>query len=268
MHPFDQAIALEAIAQNQYAGATSSAYANMIGPFGGITSAALVNAVMQHPQRLGEPIALTVNFAGPLADGAYLIDAVPMRTNRSTQHWSLTLTQNDTVCATATLVLAKRRETWSAQESVYPADMPPAGALARAPIDDQLAWLRCYDMRFAPGEGLTRFDGVERACSDTRMWLRDEPPRRLDFAALAAICDSFEPSVWTRRQTFVPIGTVTLSTYFHADAALLAAQDTRHVLLTSSAQQFRKGYFDQNAEIWSADQVLLASTHQMVYYRE
>jgi len=31
---------------------------------------------------------------------------------------------------------------------------------------------------------------------------------------------------------------------------------------------YRNGYFDQSAEIWSADAQLLASTHQLVYYRE
>lgn len=268
MHPFDEAIALKTIADNRYSGATHSAYANMVGPFGGITSAALVNAVMLHPQRLGEPIALTVNFAGPLADGPFQIEALPMRTNRSTQHWAVTLTQENTVCATGSLVLAKRRETWSAQESVYPSDMPAADTLQRAPCDEQLAWLRCYDMRFAPGEGLTQFDGIERTCSDTRMWIRDEPPRPLDFAALAAICDSFEPSVWTRRQKFVPIGTVTLSTYFHVDAALLAETSKRHVLLNTWAHNFCNGYFDQSANVWSDLGHLLASTHQMVYYRE
>jgi hypothetical protein len=40
----------------------------MIGPFGGVTAAQALNAVL-HPQRLGEPIAFTVNFAAALSDG-------------------------------------------------------------------------------------------------------------------------------------------------------------------------------------------------------
>ena len=38
-------------------------YWNMIGPFGGITAAATLNAVMQHPQRLGAPISLNFRIA-------------------------------------------------------------------------------------------------------------------------------------------------------------------------------------------------------------
>ena len=47
----------------------------MIGPFGGVTAAQALNAVLQHPQRLGEPVAFTVNFATALADGPFLVQA-------------------------------------------------------------------------------------------------------------------------------------------------------------------------------------------------
>ncbi len=54
-HPFDQAIALTSTAEGEYTGATSPAYANMVGPFGGVTAAVALNAVLQHPALLGEP---------------------------------------------------------------------------------------------------------------------------------------------------------------------------------------------------------------------
>ena len=46
-HPFDQAIALTPTAEGAYTGATSPAYANMVGPFGGVTAAVALNAVLQ-----------------------------------------------------------------------------------------------------------------------------------------------------------------------------------------------------------------------------
>jgi hypothetical protein len=85
-HTFDQAIALTPTAEGQYTGATSPAYANMVGPFGDVTAAVALNAVLQHPALLGEPVALTVNFCAALADGAFTATARPARTNRSTQH--------------------------------------------------------------------------------------------------------------------------------------------------------------------------------------
>ncbi len=49
---------------------------------------------------------------------------------------------------------------------------------------------------------------------------------------------------------------------------MLRAQGDRHVLGTARALNFRNGYFDQSAEVWSDDWQLLASSHQLVYYRE
>ena len=89
MHPLDEAIELQAAAPNEFKGATHPAYANMVGPFGGTTAAQLLQSAMLHPERLGEPVALTVNFAAPVADGYIRFVARPVRTNRSTQHWVL-----------------------------------------------------------------------------------------------------------------------------------------------------------------------------------
>jgi hypothetical protein len=62
-HAFDTAIALQPLAEHAFAGHTSPAYANFIGPYGGITAAQCLHAVLRHPQRLGDPVAFTVNFA-------------------------------------------------------------------------------------------------------------------------------------------------------------------------------------------------------------
>lgn len=90
----------------------------------------------------------------------------------------------------------------------------------------------------------------------------------MDFASLAALCDSFFPRVFIRRRALTPIGTVSLTIHFHADAALLAEQGARHMMARAKALNYRHGYFDQTAEIWSDQGHLLAATHQMVYFRE
>ena len=46
-HPLDAALALASSVPGQYAGQTSAAYWNMVGPFGGITAATLLQAVLQ-----------------------------------------------------------------------------------------------------------------------------------------------------------------------------------------------------------------------------
>lgn len=267
MHPLDQAILLTPVDQDTQAGATSPDYANMVGPFGGVTGATLLNAALVHPQRQGEPIALTVNFAGPIAEGPFEVNARAIRTNRSTQHWSMELTQADGVAATATAVFAQRRETWSATEAVPPAGIVPAAVLERAAGFGRPSWTQRYDMRFIEGDLPTQFDEKEQPHSKSVVWVRDEPPRPLDFASLAALCDSFFPRIFIKRRSLTPIGTVSMTTYFHADEALLRQQGERHLLGVAKPLSFRHGYYDQTGEIWSEDGQLLASTHQVVYFR-
>jgi hypothetical protein len=62
VHALNQAARLESLAEGRYASATSPAYANMAGPFGGATAAVLINAVMLDARRLADPIALTTYF--------------------------------------------------------------------------------------------------------------------------------------------------------------------------------------------------------------
>lgn len=267
-HPLDTALALQPLGGDRFEGCTSPAYANMIGPFGGLTAAVALQAVLQHPDRQGEPVSLTVNFAAALAEGPYEVTARAVRTNRSTQHWLVEMTQAGAVVLTATAVLAQRRPTWSALDLPAPTGVPAAETLASAPNTPRLAWVQRYDMRFIEGGLPDALDGVEQPHAHSRLWLRDEPPRPLDFAALTALCDAFFPRIYLRRRRLVPIGTVSMTVYFHADAALLAEQGPQHVLADVRGHVYRNGYFDQSAELWSAAGSPLATTTQVVYYRE
>jgi acyl-CoA thioesterase len=265
-HPFDDAIALQPQADGGWQGRTSPAYANMIGPYGGITAAQCLQAVLAHPQRLGDPVALTVNFAAALADGNFTVRPRAARTNRSTQHWVVEMLQDDAIVATATVFTAVRRETWSGHEARMP-QVPRPQDTPRTPRHG-VEWLNRYDMRFLDGFIPEKWDGSVRGDSLTRLWVRDDPPRPLDFASLTALADVFFPRVWLRRAKLAPIGTVSMTVYFHADGARLAAAGTGHLLVQAQGQGFAGGYFDHAGQLWDEAGDLLATTHQVVYYKE
>ncbi|MFM1989068.1 MAG: hypothetical protein RJA99_2025 [Pseudomonadota bacterium] len=266
-HPFDAAVALESGPDGRLHGTTHPLWANMVGPYGGIVAATLLQAAVRDPARLGEPVALTVNYAAPVADGPFVVDARAVRTNRSTQHWTMTLAQDDGVAATATAVFALRRDTWAAAERTMP-DAPPADGVPPHGPRASVVWSARYDMRFVAGEWPDLRADVELPDSGTALWIRDEPPRPLDAPSLAAICDAFYPRVFRRRQRFTPAGTVSLTVQFHADAAELAAQGTRPVFALARGLRFSKGFHDQRAEVWGDDGRLLATSSQLVYYRD
>ena len=149
-----------------------------------------------------------------------------------------------------------------------PAGIPHADALQRMPARGLPAWPQRYDMRFIEGAFPATFDEQEQDHSRSCLWVRDEPERPLDFASLAAMTDSFFPRIYVRRRRRSMIGTVTLTTYFHADSGLLAEVGSRHVLGVAKALNYRHGYFDQTGELWSPEGQLLASTHQLVYFKD
>ena len=274
-HPLDEALQLTAspAAAGQYEGHTHPGYWNMVGPFGGVTAATLLQAVLQHPDRLGDPLSLTVNYAGALTAGHFTVLATPVRTNRSTQHWTLSILQAgpedgaQVVTTTATAVTAVRRETWSVGDVPMPEVPPPLEHPAiNAPLD-VVEWLNRYEMRPIAGFIPRAWDGSGDH-SLTQLWMRDAPPRPLDFCALAALADVFFPRVWLRRARQVPAGTVSITVYFHATAEQLQTTGTGFLLGQARGQEFRNGFFDQTVQLWNEAGTMLATSHQIVYYKE
>jgi acyl-CoA thioesterase len=263
-HPFDRAIALNPEGPNLFFGRTSDAYWNAISPYGGITAATVLEAALRHPDRLGEPIALTVNFAAAIQPGEVSIRARPARTGRSTQHWQIELFQAEDKqpLITATAVFAVRRKTWSDTESKMPQVRGPE-AFQRFLMAKPLPFLERYDIRYVEG---SPYAGAEDSL--TQCWIGDVPPRRLDFPAIAAHCDSFIPRLFVRKGAASPVSTVTMSINFHIDAASLSAVQGTFVFGQSRANGFNDGFYDQEGKLWSEDGRLLATTHQMVWFKD
>ena len=74
MHPLDEATALSGAPGDPVRqGRTSDAYWTFIGPFGGASAATALRAVLEHPQREGDPLAVTVNFCAPIERGEFAV---------------------------------------------------------------------------------------------------------------------------------------------------------------------------------------------------
>jgi acyl-CoA thioesterase len=267
-HPFDIATRIERIG-SLCRGATSDAYWAFVGPFGGVTSATLLRAVLEDEARVGDPVALTVNFCAAISRGSFDLELSQSRTNRSTQHWSIILNQAEGgIGATATAVFAVRREGFSYR----PAPRPDAAAfetLTPYSTSGLSAWVQQYEFRFA--EGAPDIGPEARArpgSARSQFWIRDVPARPLDFLSLAAMGDAFFARIFHVRGALVPFGTVSLTTYFHVDAAELARQGNGPILAVADASVFRKGFSDQKGELWSQGGQLLATCYQIGYFRD
>ncbi|MFT7584459.1 MAG: hypothetical protein ACI9EW_000876 [Cellvibrionaceae bacterium] len=262
LHPFDSALELTK-ENNHFHGRTSPAYANMIGPFGGITAAAMLKAVIEHPEVQGEPLTLTVNFAAAVKDGDYQIEAQAVRTGRSTQHWFVSMIQGDEVVTTATAIFATRRETWGATDLAFPS--LPAEA---KPISTKMMppWAKNYQFRMM--SEMADLIMADQPKAETLQSIQDDPPRPLDFLSLTAMADVFPPRVMIRRAKFVPMGTVAFTVYFHVNSATLAAHGDGELIGHAQANRYYNQYADQSAELWTPAGDLLVTSTQIVYFKE
>lgn len=265
-HAVDRAVALEPDGENHVRGHTDPAWGNMVGPFGGTTASVLLQSVLQHPERLGDPLSLTLNYAGPVADGEFEIDVRPVRTNRSNQHWVLEMRQSGEVVTTATALTGLRRDTWSSTDSHFP-DVPAPEDVPRAEGFRGVAWVDNYDMRFVAGPMPSGEGDQPHEDTTTTMWIRDDPERPLDHVSLTSLCDSFYPRSFLRMGRPVPAGTVSLTIFYLATADEIAAIGTDFVLGTARAHRFHGSYHDEAAGVWSRDGILLATANQLTYFK-
>src|SRR5437868_10955499 len=106
-HLFDDSTRVTA-GDSRWTGKTSEDYWAFVGPWGGFTIGTILRAIMEHPQRAGDPLSITVNFCAPIAQGPFDLDVRLVKANRSTQHWCVEMSQNGADVATlATAVFAE-----------------------------------------------------------------------------------------------------------------------------------------------------------------
>src|ERR1700754_274145 len=119
-HVFDDATKIIA-GDSAWQGQCGEDYWAFVGQFGGATAASILRALIQHPERAGDPLALTVNFCAPVAQGEFDLDLRLVKANRSSQHWSVEMTQGKAgVVMLASAVFAERRPSWSHQPAPFP----------------------------------------------------------------------------------------------------------------------------------------------------
>ncbi len=270
-HPFDKASALTSVDQNRLSGHTSPVYANLVGPFGGITSASLMRAVLEDDRRVGDPISMTVNFCAAVADGPYVITRKCARAGKYIQHWSLELVQGDRTCATATLVLARRLADFSHQPVPAP-DVPAPEECAAYVPPKNIAysnWINTYEYRYIEGSppyGKPPKPELQPAIS--ALWVKDVPDRPLDYLSLMALSDCFLIRLFHVRGTLVPMGTVTLTTHFIGSMDEIAEQGSAHLLGIADATRFHGNFHDQSMQLFSRTGKLLATGSQVVWFKE
>jgi acyl-CoA thioesterase len=223
--------------------------------------------VLDHDESHGTPLSIAVNFCAAIREGTFELRVELLRRNRSTSFWFVRFIQEqdgaDVHCADATVVLADRRVTppfriIERPEAPGPEDLEPFDFGKR-----RAAWMSAFDIRFVSGDP---FAGGARGAR-TVAWTRDRIDRALDFRSLLAMTDCAMPQIFHCVGRFIPISTVSMTVYFHATAAEVAAVGTDFVLYDATMRNASEGYFDETSHVWSRTGALLATMEQIVWYK-
>ena len=195
------------------------------GRFGGVTAATLLQAVMQHPDRLGDPCRSPSITPGGAHGGAF------HRAGHARAHQPI----HPALDADHPPGRCRRRargdhhghgrdrraprhlERW---RCAHARRARPHGPPAIEHGPEAMEWLNRYEMRPITGALPRAWDGSGDH-SLTQLWMRDAPAGRWTFARCLHWLTCSSPRLVAPR-TACPQGTVSITVYFHASAEQLA----------------------------------------------
>ncbi|MEP7301943.1 MAG: thioesterase family protein [Caldimonas sp.] len=262
MNEFDESIELQRAGPHEWTGRADPRREASTGMFGGWTAAVLLKAVLSDAADPGSPVSLTVHYLSAVVPGsALVIRTRALGGSRALATWQAELAAADATgpAAIATVVLAKRRESVGFTDAAMPDVPPPDGLPTFRPPGTfgQRSLSR-------PVNGFPIFD---RTDASTMFWLRETSGRALDAVQLAYLADHYPPRSWSRRSEPGPYSTITLSAYFHATDAELAALGDDDVLVDVRCSRAESSTVAAHARLWSRGGVLLVTTEQLGWFK-
>lgn len=273
MTEFDESIALQRRGANEWIAMADPRREAINGMYGGWTATILINAVLQDAVDCGSASTLTVHFLKPIPpESRLLIRTRNLSTSRSLSVWQAGIevlkpeqpldgeeVESQNAAAIATVVLARRRESFGFTDMVMP-EAPPPFELTKAHPPGRFG----RRSLIRPVIGLTPFN-----MPDTRSvaWVRETSGRDLNHLLLTYLSDNYPPKTWSQRCEPSPYSTITLSVYFHATEQEVSDLGDNYVLIEAVGTRAESSTVGAHARIWSREGVLLLTTEQMGWYR-
>lgn len=230
------------------------------GMFGGWTAALLLKSVLVDPRAEGEASAINVNYVRRIVPKSELSVRVrPMGGGRSVMTWRAEIFADggEDALAAAHVVLTSRRDGTAFTEFIRPeAPDPETLTMAHPPA----AFGRCVDMRawrLPFGNDNSHYAN----------WIRERSGHPVDHVLLAYLSDAYPPRIMGRSPGPRGSSTLTLSAYFFATAAELAAIGGDFIMNESAGTRAEGSTIGSQLRMRSRAGALLATSEQLCWFK-
>lgn len=257
---------LRAEGQGRWRTVAGPDWKNPNGPlWGGYPIGLALTVVGREAEAVGEPLSITLTYVAALVEGEIEIRTRRLRQGGSIGVWEVDLRPAgaDGVSVQAIVTLAKRPRT----PPFAFAKMPHAADPESLPAPPSPAGARHFGAQAFERRSAETFPIQPAESSYSTAWVR---PRlgAWDHPTLGMLTDSSPPRAFYALGHAVMTTTLSLTIYLHATAAEVAAAGCDWLLVEYEGRVGGGGASDERSSYWRRDGKLLATSEQLVWYRE
>lgn len=232
------------------------------GVWGGFAVGLCIRVVEAEPQSVGEPLSLALTFVSALPAGQLDVTTRRLRQGRSIGVWEVEIRPagSDAICVHGVVTVARRPATTRfvfarMPDMPRPEDLPIQKRRGSQAQNDAFEWRAVGADPPAVGHS-----------AHTLAWVRSRQGP-MDRALLGVLTDAAPPRV-LHALGDVMNTTLCLTVYFHATEDQLAAAGGDYVLVEYDGRVGGGGASDERSSYWSRNGELLATSEQLVWYRD
>ena len=258
---FDRDTAATPVGEGTYATNVDTGWWVDRGPNGGylagIVMQALTSEVNDRERHLR---SLTVHYLAPPDAGAALVHVRTERIGRLVQYLTATMTQGDRVVARAQAAFGRTNTSSPAfADPSYPG-YPTPGEMEYVADPPGLSEIRNrYEYLHVMGAPWDE-PGPEAISGG---WLRLREPRPYDASLITAMCDAWNPPVYTRLRDDVAVPTIDLTVHLRSVEAMARLRADDWVAVRFRSTVAAEGYLEEDGHIWAPDGTLIAHSRQL-----
>ncbi|MCR5875972.1 thioesterase family protein [Phenylobacterium sp. J426] len=258
--------ALTAVEPGRWTTHAGPDWKNPNGPlWGGYPIGLALTVVGTEPEAVGEPLSISLTYVAALADGE-----VEIRTRRLRQGGSIGVWEVDLRPAGAEGVSVQAIVTLARRPATPPfafAKMPEAPEPENLPTPMSPGGARHFGAQAFERRTTETFPIQPQASSYSTAWVR---PRLgpWDKPMLGMLTDNSPPRAFYALGHTVMTTTLSLTVYLHATAEEVAEAGRDWLLVEYEGRVGGGGASDERSSYWRRDGKLLATSEQLVWYRE